>query len=116
MDDKNEATRPTATAPVEAGEVWKAAVDAYDLAFGPGRHVASNAAATAIISAAITAAEQRGAERERGKVVAWIKAENELCDCYARSAGECACGAWDGNKSWPFDRFANAIETGAHDV
>jgi hypothetical protein len=102
-------------ATVEAGEVW---TEAYEAAMLDkyAIHMQSSKAATAIISAAITAAEQRGAERERGKVVAWIKAENELCDCYAHSAGECACGAWYGNKSWPFDRFADAIETGAHDV
>ena len=87
-------------APVDAGEVWETAYDAFcDI---PKANDADIAAATAIISAAITAAEQRGAESERGKVVGWLRADacTKFCEQVADSE---------------FDFAANAIETGAHD-
>lgn len=104
------ATRPTATAPVGAGEVAERVL-AIPYAFATSRTSAPEmidrqAAATAIISAAITAAEQRGAERERGNVVAWL-----------REYGNVHCGE-DMAISAMRDAgpsFANAIETGAHD-
>lgn len=53
-------------------------------------------------------------ETER-EIVAWLRAENKLCDCFARSSGECACGVWDGmDKSWTLDQVATAIESGSH--
>ena len=38
------------------------------------------------------------ADDELARVVAWLRQEAELCDCFARSASECACGAWDDYK------------------
>lgn len=46
------------------------------------------------------------------RIVAWLRKENSLCDCYARSEGECGCGAWDDYKQWPLERTADAIEAG----
>jgi hypothetical protein len=28
-------------------------------------------------------------------IVEWLRSEAQLCDCFARSSTECACGAWD---------------------
>lgn len=28
----------------------------------------------------------------------WLTMISETCDCFARSEGECACGAWDDYK------------------
>ena len=41
------------------------------------------------------AAYERGRADERAAVVVWLRSEAQLCDCHAREAGECACGAWD---------------------
>ena len=41
------------------------------------------------------AAYERGRADERADVVAEVRSEAQLCDCFAREAGECACGAWD---------------------
>ena len=119
------ATRPTATAPVEAGEVtfelrdrvMRACMDpcafvgpriqAEDGTYEHMDHWRARAAIAAMTdAAAITAAEQRGAERERGNVVAWL-----------REYGNVHCGE-DMAISAMRDAgpsFANAIETGAHD-
>lgn len=32
-----------------------------------------------------------------------------LCDCFARSEGECACGAWYERKTYDADRIAASI-------
>ena len=98
-------TRPTATAPVEAGEVWaEADTLAHEIC---GCATASqHRADVKKLLAYRTAAEQRGAERERGKVVAWL-----------REYGNVHCGE-DMAISAMRDAgpsFANAIETGAHD-
>lgn len=50
------------------------------------------------------------AEQERARIVAWLRAENSKCDCFAREAGGCACGAWDDYKQWPLLAAADAIE------
>lgn len=42
-------------------------------------------------------------------VVEWLRRENGLCDCFARSETECACGAWDDHKTWPLERTADEI-------
>ena len=42
-------------------------------------------------------------------VVEWLHSENGLCDCFARSATECSCGAWDDYKEWPLERTAQEI-------
>lgn len=57
--------------------------------------------------------DQRAAE-ERAKVVEWLRAENSMCDCFARSESECACGAWDDYKTKPLCNIADAIERGEH--
>ena len=28
----------------------------------------------------------------------WLVMQSEVCDCFAREPGECACGAWDDYK------------------
>jgi hypothetical protein len=53
-------------------------------------------------------------EEERATVVAWLRSDNSLCDCFAREEGECACGAWDDNKSRPLLQIAADIEAGEH--
>jgi len=75
---RNTFTRPTATAPVEAGEVTALKAQMLDFArdfYGigtPGARaiitLVEHLTAVGSLPAAITAAEQRGAERERGKV------------------------------------------------
>lgn len=55
---------------------------------------------------------------ERSKIVAWLRAEAQLCDCFAREEGECACGAWGsepGERSYKrayIEDLADAIERG----
>ena len=51
---------------------------------------------------------------ERQAVVDWLNAENSLCDCFARDAYECGCGAWDDRKTKPLSDIAEAIERGDH--
>lgn len=53
-------------------------------------------------------------ENERAAVVAWLRAEARLCDCFARSSGECGCGAWDDDKRMSVATLADAIERGDH--
>lgn len=51
-------------------------------------------------------------------IVAWLRAEAQLCDCHAHEQGECACGAWDtepGERSYKranIEDLADAIERG----
>ena len=51
---------------------------------------------------------------ERAEIVAWLRKEAGLCDCFARSSGECACGAWDDCKRVDPRELADAIERGEH--
>lgn len=51
---------------------------------------------------------------ETRRIVEWLRAEARLCDCFARSSGECGCGAWDDYKMVPVERIADAIERGDH--
>ena len=66
-------------------------------------------------AARIQALETSLAEAE-GRVIAdvvkWLRDENGQCDCFARSEGECACGAWDDYKTKPLLDIATALETG----
>jgi len=55
---------------------------------------------------------ERGQRETVARIVAWLRKENGLCDCHARSEGECGCGAWDDYKQWPLERTADAIEAG----
>lgn len=63
---------------------------------------------------------ERTAEQERAAIVAWLRADAQLCDCLAREEGECACGAWDsepGERSYKrayIEDIADAIERGDH--
>lgn len=57
---------------------------------------------------------------EREAIVAWLREAASQCDCFARSAGECACGAWfqePGERSFKqvyVEDIAEAIERGDH--
>ncbi len=53
------------------------------------------------------AAEQRGAERERERCIKAIEDDAQLCDCFAHSESECACGAWC---EWKSITSARAVE------
>ena len=53
---------------------------------------------------------------EEQRIVAWLREENELCDCFARSETECGCGAWDSYKTVLLSRIWEAIERGEHRV
>lgn len=54
-------------------------------------------------------------EREAtAAIVAYLRDDNGRCDCSARSAGECACGAWDDYKQLPLEVIADRIERGEH--
>jgi hypothetical protein len=63
---------------------------------------------------------EAGGDAERARLVAWLRAEAQLCDCFARSSGECACGAWDaepGERSYKrvsVEDLADAIERGEY--
>lgn len=58
-------------------------------------------------------AEARG---EPDRIVEFVRAEAQTCDCFAREEGECACGAWDSepgersNKRAYVEDIADAIE------
>ena len=38
-----------------------------------------------------------------------LDADAKLCDCFARSEGECACGAWDDYKTAPVESMAALV-------
>jgi hypothetical protein len=38
-----------------------------------------------------------------------LEADAELCDCFARSEGECACGAWDDYKTAPVENMVALV-------
>ena len=42
-------------------------------------------------------------------VISHFEADAKMCDCFARSSGECACGAWDDYKKYDADRIASEI-------
>lgn len=104
-----------------AEEVWREASAAYEDAANevadlPMRDmvIAGDAAATAILAQRDAEMLAEGARQEREAIVAWLKRENGLCDCYARSEGECGCGAWDDYKQWPLERVWETIKSGQH--
>jgi hypothetical protein len=45
-----------------------------------------------------------------------LRVENGECDCFARSEGECGCGAWSDYKQWPLERTADWLQQRANDV
>ncbi len=63
---------------------------------------------------------EAGGKVEREAIVYWLRTEAQLCDCFAREDGECACGAWDtevGERSYKrvyIEDIADAIEGGEH--
>ncbi len=63
-----------------------------------------------------TTKAQREAEKldERAAIVAWLRAEAILCDCHAREADECACGAWHDSKMVDIAIIADRVERGEH--
>lgn len=66
------------------------------------------------ISGAIRMAQEQGTASERAAVVKWLREESKVCDCFARSQGECVCGAWDDDKTARINPIIDAIERGAH--
>ena len=44
------------------------------------------------------------------EIVAWLREEAKLCNCYARSSSECACGAWDDWKTVALPPLIDEIE------
>lgn len=59
--------------------------------------------------AAIAAIEADRAELV-AEIVAWLREEAKLCNCYARSSSECACGAWDDWKTVALPPLIDEIE------
>lgn len=54
---------------------------------------------------------------EREQIVAWLREQAQLCDCFAHGPNECACGAWWGDnerteKTMQIEDIADAIERG----
>lgn len=62
----------------------------------------------------MTPDEARIVAEAAARIVAWLRSENGACDCFAREAGECACGAWDDYKTMPLLAVADMIENGDH--
>lgn len=57
---------------------------------------------------------QQAVAAEVAQIVAGLKSENGQCDCFARSEGECGCGAWSDYKTWPLERVWEWIERGEY--
>jgi hypothetical protein len=55
------------------------------------------------------AAILEGMEIMREAAVQWAKDDAKLCDCFARSEGECVCGAWCDWKTVPMERVAQNL-------
>jgi hypothetical protein len=51
---------------------------------------------------------------ERAAIVAWLRDDAATCDCFARSEGECACGAWSDYKRVLETDIADRLECGEH--
>ena len=66
------------------------------------------------LAAAIAAVGQDTRSQVEREIVAWLRAENGTCDCFARSEGECACGAWDDYKRVALVEIIDAIEQGQY--
>ena len=71
-------------------------------------------AADEIVALAIVDVVRNARAAERKAVVDWLQRECLLCDCFARSEGECACGAWYDNKQMSVQVLLEAIERGDH--
>lgn len=81
---------------------------AWDCASQLGRDLNSE---TAMLFAAH---REAAAKAERDRIVAWLRCDNSLCDCFAHGEGECACGGWSDYKTRPLLDIANDIESGEH--
>jgi hypothetical protein len=52
---------------------------------------------------------EHGARVALDAAVKALEEDSGLCDCFARSEGECACGAWSGYKTVPLERAVDII-------
>ena len=68
----------------------------------------------AAILAAVQAAMQDARAEERARIVGWMQADNEKCDCFAYDECECACGGWNSCKMASMGTIADRIEALAH--
>lgn len=94
--------------------VWREAKAAW---CNPPPHLAFSESAAAVIrdygdrrdATARSEGHAKGYQQAIADVVEWLHSENGLCDCFARSETECACGAWDDYKQWSLERTAQEI-------
>jgi hypothetical protein len=54
-------------------------------------------------------AELRGIKLGLEAAAVAMEADAKLCDCFARSEGECGCGAWGDYKTVPVERMVELI-------
>ena len=66
------------------------------------------------ILAAVQAAMQDARAEERARIVGWMQADNEKCDCFAYDESECGCGGWYSHKMVSMGTIADRIEALAH--
>lgn len=81
---------------------------------GGGAYMRAAQAILPIITREIDRAKAEGWNAAERRVVEWLREENGLCDCHARSEDECGCGAWQDYKTKPLLDIADAIERGEH--
>lgn len=68
--------------------------------------------------AALDAARGESADERQAAIVSALRDDAQRCDCFARSEGECTCGAWDtepGERSYKrkgVEDIADWIESG----
>jgi len=62
-------------------------------------------AAAAVIQSALAAQAE--------EIAKWLERDASQCDCFAREANECACGAWDDYKRVSPRDLAQALRSGA---
>jgi len=76
--------------------------------FGPEPHDAEGILAQAFAAHAARAREEGYRDGIEAAAKA-MEADAMLCDCNARSEGECACGAWDDWKTVPVQRMVELV-------
>ncbi len=81
----------------------------YRVSTDPERHCPDPATMIVNIIDHIASHREAAERRVVENIVERIKADAKLCDCFARSEGECACGAWDDHKSVPLYRVIEII-------
>ena len=62
----------------------------------------------------VEAAMQDARAEERARIVGWMQADNEKCDCFAYDECECACGGWNSCKMVSMGTIADRIEALDH--